>query len=101
MEKVLNSLLKNLPETGRNELFKAWREYRDQLSEEAKLVDDLDKVEVLVEMLEHLKDMEKLPSEAEVLNFIRKADMKTDAGKMLWVKLIEMYLKKLQDESKR
>jgi 5'-deoxynucleotidase YfbR-like HD superfamily hydrolase len=100
LEKVLNSLLKSLPETSKSEFPEAWKEYKSQLSEEAKLVDDLDKVEVLVEILEHLKDVRELPSEAEVLSFIRKANMKTEAGKMLWVKLVEKYLKKLQTKNK-
>jgi 5'-deoxynucleotidase YfbR-like HD superfamily hydrolase len=100
LEKVLNSLLKSLPETSKSEFLEAWKEYKSQLSEEAKLVDDLDKVEVLVEILEHLKDVRELPSEAEVLSFIRKANMKTEAGKMLWVKLVEKYLKKLQTKNK-
>lgn len=90
---ALNNFLNGLPE--KRIILNIWEEYSRGISNEAKLIRDLDKAEMILEILESLKDKRSSLGSKDLEVFIRSTNLKTEAGRKLCNKILDKYLKKL------
>ena len=55
-KEALKKILSMLPETIRGKYFKAWEEFEEMKTKEAKIVKQLDRLEMIIQALEYLED---------------------------------------------
>lgn len=87
---ALKTILSELPKTERIRIMSIWKDYRLQITEEAKLVCDLDKIEMILQAFEYKKDKRTFE---ELDDFFETSapKIKTKLGEKLWSKIKSKY----------
>lgn len=84
-KKGMHELIQLLPEEEKQSILDLWNEYAEKQSPEAKLVHDLDKIEMLLQVLEYLQN-KKLQNADEFFE-LTKERLLTEKGLELWTEL--------------
>lgn len=90
-EEGAKKVFAKLPKNIRNEFAELWEDYHYLRSEEAKLVSDLDKIEVVLQALEYTRD-KRATNELEEFFQTTEPRIMTELGKKLWKEIRKQYL---------
>lgn len=85
-KKGIEKLCKLLPEKEKKELLALWKEYNEKKTDEAKLVHDLDKIEMLLQVIEYT-EQKRSKHYLEEFFILTKKRLLTKKGLELWKEL--------------
>ena len=91
-DKAMEKLLQLLPFGNRKEIYSLWNELEQQKTEESKFVNDLDKIEMVLQALEY-KKYKRTKKNLEEFFLTSQSRIKTKTGNELWNKIRSDYLK--------
>ena len=90
-ESAMKKLLAKLPAEDKDELYSLWRELEGQKTNEAKFVNDMDKIEMVIQAFEYRKNRR---TENDLEQFFQTSEkrIKTETGKKLWQEIRKEFL---------